>query len=130
MSKPASANPFPNNDNDFDGETYERPRDFYRLNRQAQAVYDYVCDGAFYSLAEISKAVRAPEASVSARLRDLRKDKFGGHIVIRKSFGGGLHKYRLVMTHCVQCDAWAPHDTSIGYLCNTCLAETGAESRS
>jgi len=41
--------------------------------------------------------VQAPEASVSARLRDLRKAKFGGYRVERQRVreGRGLYHYRL-----------------------------------
>jgi hypothetical protein len=42
---------------------------------------------------------KGPEGSVSARLRDLRKDKFGGFEVERKrdSIEKGLFLYRLVV---------------------------------
>ena len=55
-------------------------------------------DGAWRTLDEISVAVGAPPASVSARLRDLRKEKFGAHLVERRSRGErgrGLYEYRV-----------------------------------
>lgn len=55
-------------------------------------------DGVWRTLPEIASAIGAPEASVSARLRDLRKPKFGGFDVGRKARGDaseGLYEYRL-----------------------------------
>jgi len=36
------------------------------------------------------------EASVSARLRDLRKAKFGAHTIERQRVSAGLFRYRMV----------------------------------
>jgi hypothetical protein len=80
----------------FDGSTYEPPLDADRLGAQAKAVFDLMADGRWRTLAEISEATGCPEASVSARLRDFRKDKFGGNEVERERLGAGLHRYRLV----------------------------------
>lgn len=57
----------------YDGETYSAPRDYPRLNKQTAAVFAIVRDGQWRTLAQIAAAADAPEASVSARLRDLRK---------------------------------------------------------
>ena len=46
--------------------------------------------------ATIAEAVGSPEASVSARLRDLRKPAFGGHTVERQYVERGLFRYRVV----------------------------------
>jgi DNA-binding Lrp family transcriptional regulator len=62
-------------------------------------VYRLMVDGQWRTLAEIAEATGAPEASVSARLRDLRKRKFGGHVVARRPRGDralGLFEYQLV----------------------------------
>ena len=79
---------------DFDGETYDRERDHARLATILRHVQDLMSDGKWRSLWEISQRVQAPEASVSARLRDLRKRKFGGHTVERRHIGRGLWEYR------------------------------------
>lgn len=60
-------------DMDRGGATYSHAFDYDRLNRQCRAVYDVVKDGAWRTLAHIAEAAGAPEASASARLRDLRK---------------------------------------------------------
>jgi len=78
-----------------DGRTYNPEQDRRRLNRQALAVYGCLRDGAWWTLAQVAEVTGAPEASVSARIRDLRKPRFGGHIVDRRRVDGGLYAYRL-----------------------------------
>jgi len=56
-------------------------------------------DGEWRTLGEISEATGHPEASVSARLRDFRKPRFGGHTVNRrrgKWVGGSWWEYQLL----------------------------------
>jgi hypothetical protein len=82
----------------FDGPGLDPDIDDLRLGKQIERVYAYMLDTEWHTLAEISRAVEAPEASVSARLRDLRKVRWGGHIIeeVRaKTKGGGLHRYRM-----------------------------------
>lgn len=81
----------------FGGDTFNEKLDGDRLRRQLAAVYRATFDQQWHTLKQLSKEVGAPEASVSARLRDLRKKKFGGHIVERKRVpnGNGLHIYRV-----------------------------------
>jgi len=81
---------------DFDGETYERERDRERLRAQLTRVYGVMRDHAWRTLADIAAATNDPEASVSARLRDLRKDKFGGWIVERRYVALGQWEYRML----------------------------------
>lgn len=83
---------------DFDGATYERDLDHARLGKQFLRVARLMGDGAWHTLHEISGRTGDPEASVSARLRDLRKRKFGGHTVERERLAGGLFRYRLIRT--------------------------------
>lgn len=81
----------------FDGFTYEPKRDESRLFRQLRAVRAVLADGLWHTLPEIEKATGHPQASVSARIRDLRKDRWGAHIVVREHVRNGLHRYRLVL---------------------------------
>lgn len=81
----------------FDGSTYDHDRDGARLGEQMLAVLSLMADGRFRTLAEISSQTNAPESSVSARLRDLRKPRFGGHTVNRQYVRKGLHEYQLVL---------------------------------
>lgn len=77
------------------GTTYDDDRDRDRLNRQARLVWTVMSDGAWHTLADLSHRTDQPEASVSARLRDLRKRRFGSHIVNRRYAGDGLWEYQV-----------------------------------
>ena len=81
---------------DFDGATYDRERDHVRLGAQAMRVWHVLLDEQWHTLSELSRRTGDPEASVSARIRDLRKAKFGGHEVERDFVSRGLWRYRLV----------------------------------
>lgn len=80
----------------FDGETFEPDRDTERLSSLLERVKTLMLDGQWRSLSAISERVSAPEASVSARLRDLRKPKFGEYRVERRHVGDGLFQYKLL----------------------------------
>lgn len=83
---------------EFGGDTYVPEFDRARLGRQLGLVYDLMVDRQWRTLAEIGEVVDEPEASVSARLRDLRKPDFGGFTVERRRRGNpadGVHEYRL-----------------------------------
>jgi hypothetical protein len=82
----------------FDGETYDPCHDQVRLSRQADAVFRIMSDGAWRTLEEIAEMVNVPTQSVSARLRDFRKPRFGGHNVKRRRRGdpsSGSFEYKL-----------------------------------
>lgn len=82
----------------FGGETYDPVYDKERLKIQLGRVFLTVLDRQWWTLHELSRVTGAPEASVSARLRDLRKDRFGGHVVERRARGErakGWFEYRL-----------------------------------
>lgn len=81
----------------FDGATYDHARDSGRLGDQMAAVYEFMKSGKYWTLAEIAAATGAPESSVSARLRDLRKPRFGGHCVDRQYVCKGLFAYGLLL---------------------------------
>tara|TARA_R110000868_G_scaffold253540_1_gene510111 strand:- start:143 stop:445 length:303 start_codon:yes stop_codon:yes gene_type:complete len=83
-----------NNQIPFDGATYNHERDNQRLGKQLQDVQAVMKDGNWRTLEEVSALVDAPQASVSARFRDSRKEKFGGWIVERRFVKRGLHTYR------------------------------------
>ena len=76
------------------GETINRERDRPRLAPQMRRVHDFVIGLGWFTLAEIARGTKAPEASVSARLRDLRAL---GFTVDREPVPDcpGLHRYRV-----------------------------------
>lgn len=81
----------------FDGETYEPVFDLRRLATQLERVAAALSTGGWWTLAELTAACGGSEAGVSARLRDLRKGRFGGHTIERRRRGAataGLWEYR------------------------------------
>jgi len=57
----------------FGGSTYVSSLDRERLGEQLCRVIDTMADGKWRSLREIAAITDDPEASISARLRDIRK---------------------------------------------------------
>jgi len=83
----------------FDGITYSPTLDRKRLGAQLRRVLEVMERGGWYTLAEIAAHTGdASQAAISARLRDLRKEKFGGFEVERRRRGeprNGLWEYEL-----------------------------------
>ena len=82
----------------FNGADYVPERDHARLSTQIARVKDCMKDGSWRTLKYISEITGDPEASVSAQLRHLRKDRFGGHTVNRQHINHGLYCYQLMIT--------------------------------
>jgi hypothetical protein len=79
----------------FDGATYNQARDGVRLSSQQQRVLTLMMDGTARTLSEIAKITGDPEASISSRLRDLRKPRFGNYTIERKHVTAGVFTYAL-----------------------------------
>lgn len=79
----------------FDGETYEPDEDEARLSSQLKRVFTVMSDGREHTLAEVAVLVGGSEAAVSARLRDFRKERFGGFTIVRRRIDRGLFGYTL-----------------------------------
>jgi len=82
----------------FDGSAYEPKYDRERRTGQILRVFDLMLDGRWRTLGEIARATGDPEASVSAQLRHLHKERFGAHTVVRQARGDrerGLREYSL-----------------------------------
>lgn len=80
----------------FNGSDYNPVRDDVRLTGQLLRIWNVVCDEAWRTLDEISAATGDPQASISAQLRHLRKERFGSHTVEKLHLGDGLYKYRVI----------------------------------
>lgn len=80
----------------FDGPEYIPGRDQARLTSQICRVWNCMVDGKWRTLKEIADLIDAPESSVSAQLRHLRKSRFGAHEVEREHIKNGLFKYRVI----------------------------------
>ena len=69
-----------------------------RLSTQLQRVFAAMSDGQWHTLDELVSKAGGTTASISARLRDFRKPKFGSHTVERQRKGDpkvGVYQYRL-----------------------------------
>ena len=79
----------------FGGDTYDPEKDRERLLTQLGRVRDVMFDGQWHTLAELVVKCGGSDASVSARIRDLRKKRFGAYNVESKRVRDGLWVYRL-----------------------------------
>ena len=79
----------------FSGADYRAERDQARLSTQLERVKDAMIDGQWRKLQEIADLAQAPQSSVSAQLRNLRKPEFGSWLVDRRHIDRGLYEYRL-----------------------------------
>lgn len=79
----------------FDGVTYDPALDEDRLSKLLGRVYEFMSDHQWHTLPELKSRCGGTEASVSARLRDLRKNRYGCHPVERRRVIGGLWEYRM-----------------------------------
>ena len=71
-----------------------------RLGPQLTALRDHLINhpDSWFTLGELETVLRYPQPCTSARLRDLRKKKYGSHEIGRRRVdGGGLWEYTLVM---------------------------------
>ena len=80
----------------FDGKTYNPSRDYTRLKTQLEAVQELMADGRWRTLDTIKGLCGGSDASISARLRDLRKSKHGGLTVKSRHRVRGIWEYRVV----------------------------------
>lgn len=80
------------------GPAYEEPIDSERIQTQQEVIRDLCLDGQWRSLGEIAHVTGYPEASISAQLRHLRKEQFGGFILDRRRREpwAGLFEYALM----------------------------------
>ncbi len=80
----------------FDGATFQPEQDQARLGAQLQRVLALLQRTACWlTLRDIAIATGDPEASISARLRDLRKQKHGGYEVEHRRRTVGQWEYRI-----------------------------------
>lgn len=83
----------------FDGPVYDPVFDRKRLTKQLGKIYDLMIDGRWRTLGEIEAVIGAPQGSISAQLRHLRKKRFGSYRVDKQRRGdksSGLFEYRLL----------------------------------
>lgn len=86
----------------FNGSDYVPSKDNVRLSGQIERVFKLMRDGKWRTLSEIQNATNDPQASISAQLRHLRKERFGNHEVNKRNRGereNGLFEYQLVVNN-------------------------------
>jgi hypothetical protein len=55
------------------------PEEKEAAKKQRVRIWKIMCDWNWHTLAELEKITNDPQPSISARIRDFRKRKFGGH---------------------------------------------------
>lgn len=83
---------------DFKGDDYDPKLDYARLNTQNEKIFHVMKEMKWLTLSEINALTDAPEASISAHLRCLRRPSFGSYVIERRRRGdqkSGLCEYRL-----------------------------------
>lgn len=83
----------------FNGPVYVPKIDSARLSIQYKRIFDLMEDAIWRTLGEIADATGDPQASISAQLRHMRKERFGGHKInkARVALDSGLWVYQLVV---------------------------------
>ena len=56
------------------------------MSTQMERVFNVLKVGGYFTLDEIADQTGDPQQAISARIRDLRKPKYGGHTIERKQF--------------------------------------------
>jgi hypothetical protein len=82
----------------FNGPEYEPKYDQVRLTGQIKRIWQAMVDREWRTLNDIEVLTRDPQASISAQLRHLKKERFGSHTVEHRPRGdrkNGLFEYRL-----------------------------------
>ena len=80
----------------FDGPAYSTELDRERLTDQHNRIKYYCLDRGWVTLGQIAQDLGYPEASISAQLRHLRKERFGSYRVEKRRVGeSGLWQYRV-----------------------------------
>jgi len=80
--------------------------DVPRLSLQLARVFELVKDGRHRTLRQIADATGCLETSASARLRDLRKSRFGGHTVLPHQLSASplVYEYQLILNTAQESD--------------------------
>lgn len=79
--------------------TVEDKRKYKYPGRQLLLVMGVMDDDQWHTLEDIAFRLGAspshPITSISARLRDLRKERYGGQLVLRRYRGHGINEYKM-----------------------------------
>ena len=80
------------------GDSYKSKIDGQRIKQQHESIKKLMLDGVWRTLYEVENLTSFPQASISAQLRHLRKQKFGAYIVQkRRRKNKGLWEYKVMV---------------------------------
>ena len=77
------------------GPDYNEKLDGKRVRGQMDEIRKYMLWTGWATLAEIESALGYPQSSISAQLRHLRKERFGGYRVDKRRRSQGTWEYRV-----------------------------------
>ena len=83
----------------FNGPCYDPQYDQARLSKQIVGIYNLMTDNQWRTLDEIHYETGYPQASISAQLRNLKKVRFGSHLIMKRHRGersNGLWEYKMI----------------------------------
>jgi len=85
------------NQPEFNGSDYISEVDRVRLTGQIKRIFDCMKDSRFRTLGEIEAITGDGQSSISAQLRNMRKERFGLHTVLKcRRHDAGLFEYQLI----------------------------------
>ena len=82
----------------FNGSDYVPSYDQKRLTKQIYIIKDLMLKSGFVTLQDIENVTGFPQASISAQLRNLKKERFGGYILEKRrteNKESGTFEYKL-----------------------------------
>ncbi len=80
----------------FDGYTYDPAKDGERLATLQQRVMRTMASGHWYTLRALQAICGGSETSISARIRDCRKSRWGNRVIeTRRTAEPGVWEYRM-----------------------------------
>ena len=80
------------------GPAYVEELDGKRIAKQHEVIRDFMLKNTnWFTLAELHALLQFPEASISAQLRHLRKERFGAYRVEKQRRTVGTWEYRVLM---------------------------------
>ena len=83
----------------FNGKNYEPlVAGYSKLTGKTLEVYELMKDGKFRTLADIEKATKIMQTTISATLRHLRKQKYGAHKLNKRRSIGKQYEYQLIIS--------------------------------
>jgi len=88
------------NQPEFDGAVYVPHYDKKRLTGQLERIFNLMKDGKFRTVNQIHDVLGYPQASISAQLRNLKKERYGGHGLEKQHVGdraNGLWEFKIIV---------------------------------